>query len=87
MINKGIITIGDTKIEKHKFHYSQHPININSINIDKIKETFDKVSLGLKNCKCFTFHKGDEKFKLLCIMLPKMSQRPRNFDEAKCLLF
>ena len=32
-MNKEIITLGDTEIEKCKFHYSKHLININNIEI------------------------------------------------------
>ena len=33
---KEIVTFGDIKIEKQKFHYSKKLININDIDVDKI---------------------------------------------------
>lgn len=31
-----IITFGYIEVEKHKFHYSKYPININNTNIEKV---------------------------------------------------
>ena len=35
-MNKRILTSSDIETEKNKFHYSEYPVNINNIDIDKI---------------------------------------------------
>lgn len=35
-MNKKILTSSDIETEKNKFHYSEYPVNINNVDIDKI---------------------------------------------------
>ena len=78
---KTIITFGDIKIEKEKFHQHKRPISIKNIDINKIVVS-NKVSLGKRGFKCFIGYK-DDKIKPLCIFLPKMSVYKRHFDQTK----
>ena len=84
-MGKEIITFGDIKVEKQKFHGHQNQISIYAVNIDRIVVSnkvpfpFFKYFIGCEN--------NYEKVVPLCIMLSKMSAYRRDFDEAKCLSF
>ena len=69
---KKLIRFSDIEIKKAKFHYSKYPININVGNVNKMITTNRKFCK--KGYKYFIGHKGDEKVKPLCIMLPKMTR-------------
>ena len=58
----------NAEIEKHKFHYPKHPIDIYNVNIDKIMIP-NEVSFVQKGFKYFTGYKDNEIVKPLCIML------------------
>ena len=63
----------DTEIEKHKFLYCKNLILIDDVDIDKILMP-KKIYFGKKSFKYFIGYKDNEKFKSLCIMLPKMRE-------------
>ena len=44
-MDKKVVKIGDTEIEKHEFHQHKIPILINNIDINKIVAS-NKVSFG-----------------------------------------
>ena len=76
-MNKKVIRFSDIEIKKAKFHYSKYPININVGNVNEIITT--NRNICKKGYKYFIGHKGDEKVKPLCIMLPKMTRCTINF--------
>lgn len=51
-MNKAIVILGDIEIGKWKCQYAKYPINMNNIDIDKIK-TSNKVLFGKKVFKYF----------------------------------
>ena len=51
-MNKEIVILGDIEIGKWKCQYAKYPINMNNIDIDKIK-TSNKVLFGKKVFKIF----------------------------------
>ena len=59
--------LGDTEIEKQKFHYHKKPVLIEDVDINKII-TLSKVSFGKKGFRYFIGYKDDEKGKPLGIM-------------------
>ena len=85
-VNKETITFGSIKIEKRKFHYSKYPININTVDIDKIIRS-SKVTFRTNRFKYFTGYKDDEKVKPLCILFLKLRRYTKSFDETKCMPF
>ena len=70
------------EIGKLKFHLHRSLIVIDNIGIDKIA---NKVSFGKKDIKYFIGYNNPEKFRRLCIVLPKMSAYRRDFDKTKCM--
>ena len=83
-MNKEIIMFDGDEIEKRKFHYSEYPININNVDIDKM-------IIG----NCLSFGKNilntllDTRLvkKLSRILLPRMSKYTESFDETKYMFF
>ena len=70
-MGKGIVTFGDTEIEKHKFHQHRSPISIRDVDINKVIVS-KKVSFGKKGSKYFIVYKDDRKAKLyvkICLLV------------------
>ena len=80
------IKFGDIEIQKQKFHQNIEPISLKIIDIDKIVVS-NKFSSGKKAFKYFIGYKNANKFKPLCIFLPKMSAFRKDFDETKYMSF
>ena len=59
-MDKKIIKIDDTEIEKHKFHQHKGPISISNTDINKIVVS-NKVSFGKKDFKYFIGYKDGKK--------------------------
>ena len=81
-MEKTVIKFGDIEIEKQKFHQNKIPTSIKNVDINKIVVS-NRVSFGKK--KRFKYFIGykDDKTRTLCIFLPKMSKRRRDFGETK----
>ena len=79
-MDKKIIKVVDTEINKHKFH--KRPIFINNVDIDTIVVS-NKVFFSQKDFKYFIGYKDFYKIRDLCIFLPKISAYRRDFDETK----
>ena len=77
-----MIRFDGIKTEKPNFDYSKRTINIKNEIGDKIIIS-NKISFGKKDFKYFIGYKGDEKVKLLYMLLPKRSGYKDIFDEAK----
>ena len=61
-MSEKIFTFGYTEIEKHKFHYSSHPIDKSNTDIDKIIIS-NRVSVSKKGFKYFIGYQYDDKIK------------------------
>ena len=68
-----LITFGDIKIQKQKFHKHKRPISIKNTDI--------------KGFKYFIGYKDAKRFNPLCIILPKISAYRRDFGETKYMSF
>ena len=84
-MEKTIIKLGDTEIEKQKFYQHKRPISIQNIDINNIVVP-SKVSFGKRSFKYFIGH-TDAKIRPFCIFIPKMGAYRRDFDETKYMLF
>ena len=71
-MDKKLLKIDGTKIEKYKLHQHKYAISITNIDIDKILVSI-KVSLGKDDFEYFICYKDGKKVKTLFILLPKMS--------------
>ena len=78
-MGKEIITLGDIKLKKHKFHQHKRPISINDIEIGKTVES-NKVPFGRKVLNILSGTKIVEPFRPLCAMLPKMNAYRKLYD-------
>ena len=76
------LTFGNIQIKKREFHKSKHLIGVNETNIDKLVIS-DNAPYSKKDFKLFIGYKDDDKIKPLCVMLPKMSEYFKCFDETK----
>ena len=63
-MGKEIITLGDIKVEKHKFHQNKSSILTNDVDISKIV-AFSRVNFGNKGFKYFNGYKDGKKVGLL----------------------
>ena len=79
-MDKKIMKLVDTEIEKYKFHQYKRPISIDNREVNKIAVS-NKIFFGKNNFKYFIGYKDAEK--PLCIFLPKMSPYARDFDKTK----
>ena len=77
---------GNIQVEKRAFHKSKYLICINEEDIAKIVIS-DIVSYVKKGFKIFIGYKDVNKIKTLCIMLPKMSEYFKRFEETKHMSF
>ena len=77
---------GNIQVEKRAFHKSKYLICINEEDIAKIVIS-DIVSYVKKCFKIFIGYKDVNKIKTLCIMLPKMSEYFKRFEETKHMSF
>ena len=71
-MDKKLLKIDDTKIEKCKLHQHKYPISITNIDNDKMLVSI-KISLGKDDFEYFICYKDGKKVKTLFILLPKMS--------------
>lgn len=76
------LTFANVEIEKCKFHFSKHPVDIKNVNIDKIMIS-NKASFCKKRFKYFIGYDYDDKNKPLCIMFPQITVYAKSFDETK----
>ena len=67
---------------KNKFHQHKNTFLIYDVDMNKAVVSIN-VSLGKKSFKYFIGYKDGKKVRPLCIILPKMSKRRREFDETK----
>ena len=75
------LKFGEIKFNKKKFHRSKQPIYLNQVEISKIaiSDQF-KLDDGVKN---FIGYKNGETVKLLCIILPQMSDIIKYFKNKE----
>ena len=81
-MEKTIINLSDSKMQKQKYHQHKGPVSIKNVDTDKVIVP-NKVPFGKKGFKCFTGQKDDKKIKLSYIFLPKMTPYRNDFDETK----
>ena len=74
-------TFGNIEVKKSAFYESKYPIDINEIDIKQILIS-DKSSYDKKSSKYFNGHKDDDKIKLMCKILPKISRYINYFVET-----
>ena len=79
---KEIITFGNIEVEKLKFHQRKSPISLYDVNFDSIVVS-NRVSFGKSVLTILLDTKMVKKVKPLCMMLPKMSAKRRDFDKTK----
>ena len=79
-MDKKIMKLVDTEIEKYKFHQYKRPISIDNREVNKIAVS-NKIFFGKNNFKYFIGYKDAKK--PLCIFLSKMSPYTRDFDKTK----
>ena len=79
-MDKKIMKLDDTEIEKYKFHQYKRPISIDNREVNKIAVS-NKTFFGKNNFKYFIGYKDAKK--PLCLFLPKMSPYTRDFDKTK----
>ena len=78
-MSKTFMAFDNSEIQKRRFHYSKHPVDIYTVNIDKIMIS-NEVSFDLEGLESFVIYKEGEKVKPLCTMLPKIRGYAKNFD-------
>ena len=83
-MDKKIMKLDDTEIEKYKFHQYKRPISIDNREVNKIAVS-NKIFFGKNNFKYFIGYKDAKK--PLCIFLPKMSPYTRDFDKTNKMPF
>ena len=71
---------------KNKFHQYKGPISVNDVGISKIVVS-NSVAFGKNGLKFFIGFSDGKKVRPLCVMLLKISEYRRDFDEAKYLSF
>ena len=82
-----IITLGNIEVQRNKFHQQKKTILIYDVNIDRIVVS-NKVPFGKKGLKYFIDYDDDhEEIMFLRIMLPKMDDNRRDFNETKRMYF
>ena len=79
-MDKKIMKLVDTEIEKYKFHQYKRPISRDNREVNKIAVS-NKIFFGKNNFKYLIGYKDAKK--PLCIFLPKMSPYTRDFDKTK----
>lgn len=80
-MSKNVIKFDNVEIEKYKFHYSKHSMNIDKENV-KIIVISNKVLVGSKALKYFIAQKHVHKITPLCIKLPKMNRNKKCFGKT-----
>ena len=71
----------NVRVNKKEFHKSKQPIDWDSINVDQIVVS-DKFKHSDDGFKYFIGYKEDEIVKLLCIILPQMSEYIKYFENG-----
>ena len=79
-MDKKIMNLDDTEIEKYKFHQYKRLISIDNREVNKIAVS-NKIFFGKNNFKYFIGYKDAKK--PFSIFLPKMSPYTRDFDKTK----
>ena len=85
-MEKAIIKFGDNEIKKQKFHQRKRRILMKIQRLIKQQYLIRSLS-AKKNLNILLATKIQEKNKLLCICLPKMSAYRKDFDETKYVSF
>ena len=81
-MDKKVMKLDDTEIEKCKFHQYKRPISIDNREVNKIAVS-NKIFFGKNHFKYFIGYKDAKKTRPLRIFLPKMSPYTRDFDKTK----
>ena len=73
------------RVNKKEFHKSKQPIDLMSVNVDKIVVS-DKFKHRDKGFKYFIGYQEDEIVKPLCIILPQMNGYIKYFEKNMSFL-
>ena len=86
-MGNAVIIFDNFEIEKQKLHYSESPISIYNVDINKIVLP-NKAPFGKKRFKDLIGYENDyEKVMPLCIKFPKMNAYRKDTDETKYMFF
>ena len=86
-MGKAFVIFDNIEIEKQKLHYSESPVSIYNVDINKIVLP-NKVLFCKKRFKDLIGYENDyEKVMLLCIKFPKMNAYRKDADETKYMFF
>ena len=75
------LKFNNIRVNKKEFHMSKQPINLMSVNVDQVVVS-DKFKHSDEGFKYFIAYQGGEIVKLLCIILPQMSEYIKYFENG-----
>ena len=84
-MNEKAIQFNDIIFNKKEFHRSKEPIDLFSVNVDRIVVS-DKFKHNNEGFKHFIGYQEGEIVKPLCIILPQISGYIKYFGGKACLL-
>ena len=75
------LKFNNIRVNKKKFHKSKQPIDLPWVNVDQIV-IFHKFKQSNEGFKYFTGYQEGEIVKVLCIILPRMSEYIKYFENG-----
>ena len=78
---KKTLKFNNIRVNKKQFYWSKQPIDLMLVNVDQVVVS-DKFKHSDEGFKYFIAYQGGEIVKLLCIILPQMSEYIKYFENG-----